>query len=66
MEKEIGQVKITETDDGYRVDVKGKNAKAMMACCGPMMIRGWKEMADCCPDGKSASAECCPDETDKK
>lgn len=38
MEKEKGQIKFIETDDGYRIEVKGKDLKEMFSCCCvPMM-----------------------------
>ena len=37
MEKEFGQVKITETDDGYKIEVSGKKLKDAMCCCMPMI-----------------------------
>jgi hypothetical protein len=35
MEKEIGKVTIIETDDGYQIDVKGKDLKEIfrIQCC---------------------------------
>ncbi len=48
MEKEIGSIKVTETDDGYRIDVAGKDLKGLMPCCIPL--------AGCC-DAKEGS--CC-------
>ncbi|UCC44924.1 MAG: hypothetical protein JSU65_03095 [Candidatus Zixiibacteriota bacterium] len=36
MEKELGSVKFTETDDGFRIEVTGKTLKEMMSgCCMP-------------------------------
>ena len=57
MEKEIGQIKVTETDDGYRVDVKGKDLKALYpGCCLPA--------TSCCVKIEKCddSTQCCPDE----
>jgi hypothetical protein len=50
MEKEYGQIKFTETDDGFRVDVKGKMVKDMVSCCcWPFFgVRGMK-VSECCP-----------------
>jgi hypothetical protein len=51
MEKELGQIKFTETDDGVRIDIKGKNLKELCACgCGMMAMAGKMKMADCCSD----------------
>lgn len=57
MEKEVGQIKFTETDDGLRIDIKGKGLKDLCNCgCGPMMAFGFKgDSADCClPEDKKA------------
>jgi len=56
MEKEKGSIKFIETDDGYRIEVKGKEFKDMLSCCClPMMgaARGFK-------------VECCEPEKEKK
>ena len=43
MEKEQGQVKFTETEDGFRVDVTGKTLKEAFSCgCLPFAA-----MQDC-------------------
>jgi len=55
MEKEFGQVKITETETGFRIDVSGKSLKEMLCCCVPMF-------AACC----ESKSECCPGEEKKK
>ncbi len=63
MEKEIGQIKFTETDDGFRVDVKGKNLKEVMACgCGCMPMFGGAKMmkVECCSPGGTKMEDCCP------
>jgi len=50
MEKELGQIKFTETDDGLRVDIKGKSLKEMFSCCCVPVISGSKQIKiDCCP-----------------
>lgn len=54
MEKESCQIKITETDDGFRIDVKGKNLKDV-GCCMPIF-------QSC----TTAKTDCCPPEEDKK
>ncbi len=49
MEKEIGQIKFTETDDGLRIDIKGKDLSQLCGCCcGVMAAAGKMKMADCC------------------
>lgn len=56
MEKECCQIKITETDDGFRVDVSGKKLKDMASCCCIPIIG----------TGKMVKSECCPPEEEKK
>ncbi len=48
MEKQCGQFKITETDDGYRIDVKGKNLKEMFSCCASMFDQEEESKSTCC------------------
>lgn len=52
MEKEFGQVKITETDDGYKIEVSGKKLKDAMCCCMPLIASCRPSKADCCPPGE--------------
>lgn len=55
MEKERGQIKFIETDDGFRVEVTGKSLKeAFSGCCLPIF-------GDCKP-----ASECCPPSEEKK
>ncbi len=50
MEKERGQIKFIETDDGYRIEVKGKDlSKYLSCCCIPVAERGQAAKTDCCP-----------------
>lgn len=57
MVKELGEIKFTETDDGLRIDIKGKMLKEMCSCgCLPVMA-AW---------GAGKTAECCPPEKEKK
>ena len=68
MEKEIGQIKFTETDDGFRVDVKGTSFKEAMACgCGCMPIFGGAKMmkVECCPTEGGKMEDCCPPDEKK-
>jgi hypothetical protein len=52
MEKECGNIKITETEDGYNIEIKGKSLKASLSgCCGPMV------MACCHPADKECKGE---------
>lgn len=63
MEKEIGQIKFTETDDGFRVEVKGKTLKEALSCCGvPAFGIGKMVRMECCPVDGGKSEECCPAE----
>lgn len=49
--KERARIVINETEDGYQVDIKGKDLKGLFSCC-------------CCgPD--SQESECCSDGGDK-
>jgi hypothetical protein len=50
MEKEVGKITFTETDDGFRVEVTGKSLKEMCSCgCIPMFAGGGMKMSECCP-----------------
>ena len=53
MEKEIGQVKIIETDNGLRVDVTGKSLNELLSCCC-LQVAGANpaKRSDCCPPEK--------------
>ena len=56
MEKQIGQIKFTETDSGYRIDVEGKDLKDLFSgCCA----------AFCCSD-KGKDEDCCGSDSEKK
>ena len=55
MEKECCNVKVTETEDGYRIDVKGEDLKEKFEtvfknCCGDEMKK--KVFQFCCGSGK--------------
>lgn len=53
MEKERGQVKFIETDDGFRIEVTGKSLKdAFSCCCMPMFGTGQMSKVECCPPGE--------------
>jgi hypothetical protein len=56
MDKERGQIKFIETDDGYRIEIKGKDIKDMMSCCGWPMFGA----------GRAIRVECCEPEAEKK
>jgi len=53
MDKEMGQIKITRTDEGFRIDVTGDTAKLACCCC-------------CTPADEKAVSECCPPKEEKK
>ena len=55
MEKECCNVKVTETDDGLRIEIKGEGVKEKAAtmlrnCCGEET--GKKGFQCCCGSGK--------------
>jgi hypothetical protein len=56
MEKEKGNIKFIETDDGYRIEVTGKDLKDMIGCCCMPMVGG----------GKTVKVECRATEEEKK
>lgn len=56
MEKECEQIKCTETDDGFRIEVIGKNLKEWFSCCCMPNLKSSKE----------SKSECCPSEKEKK
>ena len=57
MEKELGKITLTETEDGFRLEVTGKSFKEMMSCgCLPMFT------ACCC----RSQSDCCTTDTQKK
>jgi hypothetical protein len=58
MDKILKDIKVFETDDGFRIEVTGENAKEWLKCCIP----GGKGVA--MPFGM---AMCCPtEETEEK
>jgi len=59
MEKVVYQIKVTETEDGFRVEAAGDRAREMLKC-------GCIPLAACCCEsssGKMTEAGC---ETEKK
>jgi hypothetical protein len=52
-EKELGQIRVTRTETGIRLDIEGKDLKDLCSCC-------------CIVTDKSGKAECCPPETEEK
>jgi len=62
MEKEWARVKITETDEGYRVDITGKNLKDLLACCVKVVKDEPAEGSSCCDSSsseKDGKSNCC-------
>jgi len=50
-EKELGQIRFTETDEGLRIDIKGKNLKDLCGCCCGVMATAVKmKVAGCCEE----------------
>lgn len=54
MEKELGTVKFTETDDGIRIEVSGKSLKEMYKCCCMPLA--------CAPRDSDIESGCCKPE----
>ncbi|MCP4686274.1 MAG: hypothetical protein GY867_12620 [bacterium] len=54
MEKEKASIRITETDEGVRIDIAGKSLKDLGGCCVKVASEccSGKEAADCCPEEK--------------
>lgn len=55
MEKECCNIKVSETEDGYNIDVKGENLKDRFetffkGCCGEEMKKKMSQF--CCGSGK--------------
>ena len=57
MSEEKAQIKITETEQGLRIDIAGKSLKDLGGCCV-------KVASECC-SGEKAS-ECCSEESREK
>ena len=67
MEKEVGQIKFIETDDGFRIDVKGKSFKEAISCGCIPMFGGVKMMKmECCPTEGRKMEDCCPPQEKKE
>lgn len=52
MEKKLGTMKFTKTDDGLRIDISGDDFKEMCSCCCEPPT---DKSSDCCPPKDSAS-----------
>lgn len=60
MEKVIYQIKVTETEDGFRVEAAGERAKEMLKCgCIPLA-------ACCCCSGSDKATDACCETEEKK
>lgn len=50
MEKEIGSIKFTETDNGLKIEISGDLKEKFDKCgCMPMMACCCGSATDCCP-----------------
>lgn len=50
MEKERCQIKCIETDDGYRIEISGKDIKEKFSgCCIPISMKDGSIKIECCP-----------------
>ncbi len=79
MEKEIGQVKFTEVDGKFRIEVSGDRLKEMFSKCCVEKADGERE-SECCSDsdghcciclkiccgGAKEASDCCSDDDKKK
>ncbi len=52
MEGKCACIKITETDEGYRIDVTGKEFKEMFACCFQPTKAEKDSKSGCCAEGE--------------
>jgi len=54
------QITITETDNGFRIDVTGKKLhEAFSSCCMPMFGGAMAFKSACCASDAENAAECC-------
>lgn len=50
MEKKVGEIKFIETEDGFRIEAKGKKLKeALSCCCVPLVGTARMAKMECCP-----------------
>jgi hypothetical protein len=78
MEKEKGQIKFTETDEGFRIEATGKDLKDQIKFTETdqgfrieVTGKDLKEWFSCCcmpmfKGGKEGKSECCPSTDEKK
>lgn len=62
MEEKCVRIKVTETEEGYRLDVKGKNLKDLLACCVKVVKDGVAEDSSCREPSsgeKDDKSQCC-------
>jgi hypothetical protein len=53
VEKEKGQIKFVETDEGFRIEVTGKDLKEWFSCCCmPALGVAKQSKSECCPPAK--------------
>ncbi len=68
MDKECGEIKITRTETGLRIDINGKNLEDFCSCGCMKIVRGdakaeamaeSKPGENCCPQGDKQKPGCC-------
>jgi hypothetical protein len=53
MDKELGEIRFIETEDGFRIEAKGKKLKeALSCCCIPLAGNARAVRVECCPPGE--------------
>lgn len=53
MEKEMGEIKFVETEDGFRIEAKGKKLReALSCCCIPLVGTAKAVKVECCAPEK--------------
>lgn len=66
MEPKQTQITLTETDDGFRIEVTGKSLKEAMSCCSmPLFAGGMAMKAACCTPETDSKTDCCSPEAKK-
>jgi hypothetical protein len=56
LEKEMGEIRFIETEDGFRIEAKGKKLKEALSCCCIPLVGS----------AKGVRVECCSPEEEKK
>jgi hypothetical protein len=65
MDGKPGQITFTETEDGFRVEVTGRQLKDMLRCCTPVLSDGGVANV-CCAAGAETRSDCCPPADEQK